>query len=444
MEYIKKATDLYKVGKRNKHVTSYFASMKKRAKETNNSVMLQQIIRREQDKTIQLFAISLEAADLLKLPKEDFYDLYFRGQEINPANLFRGMHAEGMEKIIKFYGYSIDIIKNTNSVCQIRYSLDEGKESTYTLSIEEAKKNAFIQEELENADSLWNIEPKVMLLHEAMKFVAKTSFRRLFKVKATELLSFEKSNDDLAEEIFDKEIFDVEIEDYDYKTTILSMKNNPDSVRKYVYELRCKCIHRIRESLDLCDTLGLPKDLFYDIAICSRYPDRNPLLNVRGNCLIDVMRELGHIIQIQEATTKSCVLRFEKDGIERMEQVVLENIKRAKESISRELENPESIWSKHPTIMLLYQGLHKIIKSDFSNIKPQNEKISMKNLRNLLFNKKTVTNEEIKGMKEIEEEPLDEGIVKEETTQPTTMTKVEMKETLEKLKKLQEMLNNKK
>lgn len=459
MDYLKKASDFYKIGKRNEHVKKTFSIMKKKANAANNSVLLQQINRREQDKTIQLFAISMEAAALLKLPIDDFYDLYFRGQEVNPANLFRGMHATGIEKIIKFYGYSIDVIKNTNSLCKISYTLDEGKESTYTLTLEEAKKSPFIQEEFENPDSLWNSDTKGMLLHEAMKFIAKTSFRRLFKVKATELLSPEKSNDTLAEEIFEKEIFDLEIEDFDYKATIFSMKNNPDSVREYVEVLRAKCIHRIRESLDLCDLLGLPKDLFYDIAICGRYPDKNPLLNVRGSCLIDVMRELGHIIQIQEATTKSCILRFEKDGLDRMEQVVLENIKRAKESVSKELDNPGSVWSKHATVMLLYQGLHKIIKSDFSNLNQQQNKISMKNLRALIFNKKPITNEEIKGMKDIEEEDLEAELlaaasVQEETqlvsetnTIENTENKqknIELKETLEKLQRLKDALNAKK
>lgn len=381
----KEARELFRKGKRSDSVRKFYEAAHEEAKANGDAAKLGQICAIIKEKTIQLFAISLEAAHLLNLPAGDFYDLYFKGSETNPANLLRGMHAEGMIKIIEYFGYSIQFVKSTDSVCQIAYTLDEGTEVTYTLTMEEAKNNPYIQEEFLDEDSPWHSDPKGMLVHEAVKFVAKTSYKRLFKVKATNLVNEIDDNEQLAEEIFNSEIFDIEIEDFEYRSVIAKNKNKPRDLEIYIVHLRERCINRIRSSLDLCDTLGLPKDLFYDISKESAYPKKNPLLNIRSCCIIDVLRELGHIIQVQEATSKSCTLKFEKDGIERTEQVVLENLKRSKNSVKEALNNPESVWSKHTTTLLMYEVLAKVLKTDFAESSGAKEQVSRESIRKLLF-----------------------------------------------------------
>lgn len=381
----KEARELFKKGKRNESVRKFYEIAHEEAKANGDATKLGQICAMMKERTIQLFAISLEAAHLLNLPSEDFYDLYFKGSEANPANLLRGMHAEGMIKIIEYFGYSIEFVKATSSVCQISYTLDEGTEASYTLTMEEAKNNPYIQEEFLDEESPWHSDPKGMLIHEAVKFVAKTSYKRLFKVKATSLVNQIDDNEELAEEIFNSEIFDIEIEDFEYRSIIAKNKSKPRDLEIYIIHLRERCINRIRSSLDLCDALGLPKDLFYDISKESAYPKKNPLLNIRGCCIIDVLRELGHIIQVQEATSKSCTLKFEKDGIERTEQVVLENLKRSKTSVREALNNPESVWSKHTTTLLMYEALTKVLKTDFAESTNTKEQISRESIRELLF-----------------------------------------------------------
>lgn len=382
MNYLKKATDLYKLGKRSKYADAFYAKQREEAINEKNSLKMQQIQALEKEKTIQLFAMSLEACQLLGLPEESFYDLYFKGKEASPANLFRGMHSEGIQKIIEFFGYSVEIVRNTEFICQLRYTLDEGREANYTLTLEEATQSPFINSELLDEESLWNQDPKSMLLHEAMKFIAKTSFRRLFKAKAP-IGDTWPDNETLANEIFDAEIFDIQIEDYDYKNVIAKHKDTPHELFVFISHLRKRCIERIVYSLSICDALGLPKNRFYDIGLMSKFPKRNPLLNIRGACLIDVMRELGHIIQIVEATSRSCTLKFEKDGIERIEQVVLDTIKNTKPSIAAALADPESAWSQQTTIMLLYEALQKAIKNAFSDSPPKRHEITREEERNL-------------------------------------------------------------
>lgn len=390
MNYLKKATDLYKLGQRSKYVDAFYTKQREEALNEKNSLKMQQIQALEKEKTIQLFAMSLEACHLLGLPEESFYDLYFKGKETSPANLFRGMHSEGIQKIIEFFGYSVEIVRNTESVCQLRYTLDEGKEANYTLTLEEATQSPFIQGELLDEESLWNLDPKSMLLHEAMKFIAKTSYRRLFKAKAP-IGEGWADNETLANEIFDAEIFDIQIEDYDYKNVLAKYKDHPQELYVFVSHLRERCINRIVYSLNICDALGLPKNRFYDIGLMSKFPKRNPLLNIRGACLIDVMRELGHVIQIVEATSRSCTLKFEKDGIERIEQVVLDTVKNNKPTVAAALETPESAWAQQTTTMLLYEALQKAIKNAFSDSPPKRHEITREEERHLFSQAKNQT-----------------------------------------------------
>lgn len=383
----KEATKLFKNGKRSRSVLDFFEKESREAREKNDSIKSAQLCSMIQSKTITLFALSLEAASLLNLPKEGFHDLYEKGLVINPANLLRGMHTKGMIKVIEHAGYSVQIEKLTDDICKVVYTLDNGIEGRYVLTIEEAEGYPYIRDELSNEESLWYQKPKEMLRHEAVRFVAKTFYKRLFTVKATELVATFKNNRKLAEEIFYAKLYDIEIDDFNYRENMEKLKNRPAQLRAYTTLLKKRCIEKIHASLKLCEILGLPKELYYDIYKKSVFPRKTPLLEVRGSRILDVLRELGHMIQVEEATSKYCTLKFEKDGIVRREQVLLDTVKTVKTSVDTELKDPESVWSNHTNTMLMYEALIKVIRTDFSESYRRADSSTKKTMDDLLFSR---------------------------------------------------------
>lgn len=406
------ATKLFSNGVKSASVEKSYAERKQIAIEANDAKKLSFIEMLIKKRTITLFQMSLEAADLLGLPNQDFHDLYFKGEEVYPANLLRGMHAEGIAQIIKYHGYTFDIVTSTDTCCTVLFSLDNGVECKHTFTIDDAKRTPWIADELAKEDSLWNKETKEMLVHEAVKFVAKTSFRRLFKVKSKSVINNKDlDNRQLAELIFEEEIFDIETVDFEYKEKLLDKDKSAKELETYVHALRNDCVGRIFASLEFCDALGLPKEVFYDISKHSVFHKQSPSYNVRSCCIIDLLREMGHIIQPENASSKSCTVRFTLGDIERFEQVTLDNLCKTKQKIKEDLENIDSPWYNQTTLLLLYSVLQKILKEDFSETlgdkkQSNRERIrsllfskekgstEVKSVRNLLFNKKTETTSE--------------------------------------------------
>lgn len=382
------ATKLFANGTRSESVERSYAERKQLAISANDAKKLSFIDMVIKKRTIALFQMSLEAADLLGLSKDNFYDLYFKGDEIYPANLLRGMHSEGIIKIIRHHGYVFDFVKANDEICTVRFSLDNGVECKHSFTIEEAKRTPWIADELAKEDSLWNKETKEMLIHEAVKFVAKTSFRRLFKVKSKSVLNNKSlSNKELAELIFDEEIFDIETVDFEYKEKLLDKDKSSKELETYVTSLRNDCIGRIFASLEFCEALGLPKELFYDISKHSVFHKQSPSYNVRACCIIDLLREMGYLIQPENVSSKSCTVRFVVGDIERCEQITLDNLCRTRQKIKDDLENSESPWYNQTTLLLFYSVLQKILKEDFSEVLGDKKQSNRDRIRSLLFTK---------------------------------------------------------
>lgn len=392
------ATTLFNNGKRSESVARSLEQIEQEAIANKDAQKLDQIHAISKRKTINIFEMSLEAADLLNLPREDFYDLYFKGGETNPANLLRGMHAQGIIKIIEFNGYSVETVKSTDEICVLEYTLDDGVVCRHSYTMEEAINTPWIREEFsKDEESLWHTNPKEMLYHEAVKFIAKTSFRRLFKVQPRSLVDTHVDNAILAEKIFEEEIYDIEIVDFEYRSVIASKERNPRDLEAYIETLRKNCIERIHASLELCDAIGLPKHLFYDISKHTVFNKQDPSYNIRACAIIEMLRELGFLVRLENVSSKSCTLKFTKDGIERTEQVILENLKKTKKSVREGLETVDSAWYNHTATLLLYEALSRVLKSDFAEILGKTKQTGREKLRSLLF-KKTSSRETAKAL----------------------------------------------
>lgn len=422
------ATKLFANGVKSESVERSFAERKQIAINENDAKKLSFIDMLIKKRTIALFQMSLEAADLLGLSKDNFYDLYFKGDEVYPANLLRGMHAEGIIKIIQHHGYVFDIVKSNDSICTVRFSLDNGVECKHSFTIEEAKRIPWISDELAKEDSLWNKETKEMLLHEAVKFVAKTSFRRLFKVKSKSVLNNKSlDNRQLAELIFDEEIFDIETVDFEYREKLLDKDKSAKELETYVISLRNDCTGRIFASLEFCDALGLPKEVFYDISKHSVFHKQSPSYNVRACCIIDLLREMGYLIQPENISSKSCTVRFTVGDLERCEQVTLDNLCRTRQKIKDDLENSESPWYNQTTLLLFYSVLQKILKEDFSEVLGDKKQSNRDRIRSLLFTKEKspMERKSVKSLlfnKKPEPTPLEDEEIIEDSSEESVKT----------------------
>lgn len=373
------ASKLFSKGKKSRFVERDYKAKRLLAVSKQDAKLLERIDYKIKEKTVTLFAMSLEACDLLDLPKDRFYDLYFRGTHTNKANLLKGMHAEGMMSIIKFRGYTLDIIKNTKDECTIEFSLDDGELCRHTFTIEDARNTPWIMQEMENGGedgSLWNTMPKEMLLHEAVKFIAKIMYRRLFKVKSQTILNDFglSSNRDLAEEIFDEGIYDIESVDYTYLDTFQSLEVHGDkeALGEFLTNLRTKCVNRICASLDVCDAVGLPKEDFYDVAKYDIYNQSDFCSNIRACYAVDVLRHFGHLVRPENLSSRSAMIRYESPHGEEVEHVSLESLCNTRAKIKASLEDPESVWRNHTMLMLFYEVLNKALKKCFAKVRVRN------------------------------------------------------------------------
>lgn len=318
--------------------------------------------------TTKLYDMSTNAAELLNLPKEKFFDLYFRGNEkgeITPSNLLKGMHADAIMSIIQYHGYSFGVDKKTEDVCKVRFSLDNGKECTYEITMEDAKCTTWIMKEFQKEDSLWNTDPADMLLHEACKMVAKTCFKRLFRAKSKTVLEDNGKSDNktLAKGIMKEWIFDIQSVDFDYERKIceLVIAGNDSARERYSKNILTTCLKRIVASLDICDALGLPKELFYDISKHDEYHADSPLYGIKSAFIYDILREKGHVIVPEKISRKVCTIKFELEGVEHCRQVVLQSLVDTKEKIKADLLDPESVWNNHTEIMLFYETIREAV-----------------------------------------------------------------------------------
>lgn len=410
--YTEIATQLFDKGKKSKYIENDYREKIAAAREAKNAKLLDRIQKKIREKTTLLFAMSLEACDLLNLPADKFHDLYFRGTHVNKANLLRGMHVEGMMKIIKFHGYSFEVIKQTAKECTVEYSLDNGSVCRYTLTIEEALKTPWIKQEFENTeeDSLWKTNPKDMLLHECVKLISKLIYRRLFK-KTSDTMKNDfglSSNHELAEEIFDEGIYDIENVDYTYLDTFQSLEAQGDeeALAAFLSNLRTKCVNKICASLDLCDALGLPKNYFYDAAKYEIYHQGDPSFNIRACCSVDVLRHFGHVIKPARLNSEMATIHYELNGNEETEHVELSILCDLKPKLRSNLEDPENVWANHTTLMLFYEALAKITKRCFAKVKVRKAKITRGDSAKRFF-------DEIKKYRQSETPQLDDPIEEE-------------------------------
>lgn len=377
--YKELATKLFTKGKKSKFVERDYKAKRQTAVEKKDAKLLERVDSKIKEKTVTLFAMSLEACDLLDLPKDKFYDLYFRGTHTNKANLLKGMHAEGMMNIIKFHGHTFNIIKNTKDACVVEFSLDGGETCRHAFTMEDAHNTPWILQEMENGGeegSLWNTNPKEMLLHEAVKFIAKIMYRRLFKVKSQTIINDFglSSNHDLAEEIFDEGIYDIENVDYTYLDTFQSLEAQGDqeALGEFLTNLRTKCVNRICASLDLCDAAGLPKEEFYDVAKYEIYHQNDLSFNVRACCAVDVLRHFGHLVRPENLSSRSAMIRYESPNGEEVEHISLETLCNTKPKVKASLEDAESVWRNHTMLMLFYEVLNKAMKKCFAKVRVRN------------------------------------------------------------------------
>lgn len=318
--------------------------------------------------TTKLYDMSINAAELLNLPKDKFFDLYFRGNEkgeVTPYNLLKGMHADAIMSIIKYHGYSFDVLKNNEDVCKVQFSLDNGTECSYTITMNDAKCITWIQKEFLKEDSLWNTNPADMLLHEACKMVAKTCFKRLFRVKSKTVLEDKGKSDNktLAKGIMKEWIFDIQSVDFDYERKICqyAIAGNDAAKERFSKNILTTCLKRIVASLDICDALDLPKESFYDISKHDEYHPDSPLYGIKSAFIYDILREKGHIIIPEKISRKVCTIKFELEGVEHCRQVVLQSLVDTKEKIKADLLDPESVWNNHTEIMLFYETIREAV-----------------------------------------------------------------------------------
>lgn len=315
-----------------------------------------------------LTAASLYAAELLGLPKDTYSNLYFKVNHlghVNPANLIKGMHAEGIMAIIRFHGYKFEIEHFTDSKCKLVYSLDNGKESSYTLTMEDAKSTPWIQREFLKEGSPWQTDPAGMLMFEACKMIAKTCFRRLFKVKSKAVLEKGQTldNKELAKEILKEWIFDVQNVNFDFEKRIQTFTDSGQLAARdrYLKSVTITCLKRIKASLDICDALKLPKELFYDISKHDEYHPESPLYGIRSAFLPDILREKGYIIVPETISRKVCTIRFELDGVDHCRQIVLQTLLDTKERIRTDMLSEESVWNNHTELMLFYETVREAV-----------------------------------------------------------------------------------
>lgn len=318
--------------------------------------------------TTKLYDMSVNAAELLNLPKDKFFDLYFRGNErgeITPSNLLKGMHADAIMSIIKYHGYSFEIEKKTEDLCKVRFSLDNGKECSYEISMNDAKCVPWIQKEFLKEDSLWNTDPADMLLHEACKMVAKTCFKRLFRAKSKTVLEDggKSDNKTLAKGIMKEWIFDIQSVDFDYERKICEfvIAGNDAGRERFSKNILTTSLKRITASLDLCDALNLPKETFYDISKHDEFHADSPLYGIKSAFIYDILREKGHIIVPEKISRKVCTIKFDLEGVEHCRQVVLQSLVDTKEKIKTDLLDPESVWNNHTEIMLFYETIREAV-----------------------------------------------------------------------------------
>lgn len=374
--YIKDATKLFEQGKRSKSVTRDYSAKKQEAIAQKDAKKLERVEARIKEKTIDLFAMSLEACDLLGLPKDKCYDLYFRGSYIYAANLLRGMHVEGMMKILQIHRQELKIVTNTDRECKVEFRTEDGMICTHSTTIEEMMNTPWVKKEIEttkDGESLWETSPKEMLLHETVKFICKLMFRRFFKVRSKTIQNdFGLSkNHELAEDIFDEGIYDIESVDFNYLETFetLEMNGDEEAMRDFMTALRTKCVNKICASLDLCDATGLPKDYFYDVCKYEIYHEGNLAFNVKSCYAIDVLRHFGHVVRPENLSSKSAMIRYDFQGGEVVEHISLEVLRSTKAKIKAHLEDNESAWSNHTMLMLFYEVVSMAMKKCFAKVK---------------------------------------------------------------------------
>lgn len=394
--YIESATKLFEKGKKSKYVERDFQDRKQYAIDKGDAKLLERVNHKIKEKTITLFAMSLEACDLLNLPKDKFYDLYFRGTYANPANLLRGMHVDGMMKILEFHGHKLNVIKRTDKECTVEFILEDGSPVRHTLTIEEALATPWIDQDIKNSkdgDCLWVSAPKEMLLHEVVKFISKIMFRRLFKVKSRSVMNDFGlcSNRQLAENIFDEQIYDIESVDFNYLETfdLLEAQGDEEAINEYVRSLRIKCVNKIIASLDLCDAYELPKEMFYDVAKYEIFHQGDLAYNIRACCCIDVLRHFGYVIRPEALSSKSATIRYNVNGVEEIEHISLESLCQSKPKIQSQLQDEESVWYNHTMLMLLYEVLGKAMKKSFAKVRVRKEKTPKGGIQKRFYSKAT-------------------------------------------------------
>lgn len=394
--YIQDATKLFEQGKISEYVERDYKSRYELAIEKRDAKLLERVKYKIKEKTITLFAMSLEACDLLDLPKDKFYDLYFRGDYTNQGNLLRGMHVKGMMKILEFNGHKLKVIKETNKECTVEFILEDGCACRHSLTIEDALETPWIDQEIKNSKdgkSLWVTNRKEMLLHEVVKFICKTMYRRLFKARprciTNDLGVY--SNRQLAEQIFDEKIYDIQSVDFNYLETfkLLKSKGDEEATLQYIRRLRDICVNKITASLDLCDAYKLPKAIFYDVAKYELFHEDNLAYNIRPSCCVDVLRECGYIIRPEGLSSRSATIRYSVNGVEEVQQVSLESLCASNAKIKEQVENETHVWHNNTMLMLFYEVVNQAMKSCFPKVRVRKEKTPEGEEREQFFNMST-------------------------------------------------------